>query len=77
MTTTRTRFAKAKAPCGRSVDGEHLQIEDEQDLVTDELFYSCGCEEMRQEYHDGSYYRRVARHDGRVLVDEVTSPHGL
>jgi len=76
MTKTSTRFTSKEAPCGRSVDGEHYEVEDEQGLVTDEMFYTCGCESMRQEYHDGSFYRRIVRHDGRVLVDEVISEHG-
>jgi len=77
MTKTSTRFTAAEAPCGRRVEGEHYEAEDEQGLVTDELFYSCGCDTMRQEYHDGSFYRRVKRHDGKILVDEITSEHGV
>jgi hypothetical protein len=76
MTTTRTRFASELAPCGRKADGERYQVEDDQGLVTDETFYVCGCERLRQEYHDGSFYRKVVRHDGRVLVDEITGDHG-
>jgi hypothetical protein len=76
MTKTSTRFTSRAAPCGRSVDGEHLEVEDDDGLVTDELVYTCGCQSMRQEYHDGSFYRRVVRHDGRILVDEVISEHG-
>jgi hypothetical protein len=76
MTTTSTRFRSELAPCGRNADGEHYQVEDDQGLVTDEVFYVCGCERLRQEYHDGSFYRRVVRHDGRVLVDEITGEHG-
>jgi hypothetical protein len=76
MSTTSTRFRSEPAPCGRTTDGEHYQVEDEQGLVTDEWFFACGCERLRQEYHDGGCYRRIVRHDGKVLIDEITGEHG-
>jgi hypothetical protein len=71
MSATRTRFANEQAPCERMVDGERYQDQDEQCLVSDELFYACGCQSIRHEYHDGSVSRKVVRHDGAVLVDEL------
>ena len=59
------------APCGRIVDGEQCQDQDEEDLVTEGLYYSCGCRSLRHVYHDGSVSRNVIHHNGAVLVDEL------
>ena len=59
------------APCGRIVDGEHYQDKDEETLLTDAVYYACGCRGIRHEYHDGSVSRNVVHHDGAVLVDEL------
>ncbi len=71
MPATRTPFTSEKAPCGRIVDGERCQDRDEQCLVSDELFYACGCRSIRHEYHDGAFALKVVRHDGTILVDEL------
>jgi hypothetical protein len=73
MPRTITRFESAKAPCGRSVDGESHQDQDDEVLITVELDYACGCRTIRHEYHDGSVACRIVRHDGKVLVDELLS----
>jgi hypothetical protein len=73
MSATSTCFQNEQAPCGRVVDGEHYQDQDEDGLVTDNLHYACGCRSLRREYHDGSCCRKVIRHDGIVLVDELLS----
>ena len=39
MSVTSTRFQSEKAPCGRVVDGEHYQDQDDEALVTDEVDY--------------------------------------
>jgi hypothetical protein len=75
MAATSTAFQSEQAPCGRLVDGEHFQDQDEQCLVTDEWFFACGCRTIRHEYHDGSVGRKVIRHDGRVLADELLFEH--
>jgi hypothetical protein len=75
MAATSTRFAGEQAPCGRIVDGEHFQDQDDDCLVCDELYYACGCRSIRHEYHDGTVSRRVVRHDGTVLVDEIDAEH--
>ena len=67
-------FANRKAPCGRVADGKRLRHRDEDDcLLSDELFYECGCQTVRHEYHDGSFSQKVVRHDGTVVVDELFS----
>lgn len=66
-------FKAQLAPCGRIVDGETYQDQDEEALVTEEVDYACGCRAIRHEYHDGSVSQKVVRHDGRVLVDELRS----
>ena len=73
MPTTSTRFTHEKAPCGRFVDGERIQDQDrnERCSATDEALYACGCVSERHEYHDGTV-TKVVRHDGHVLVDELT-----
>ena len=71
MPRTNTRFESAQAPCGRIVDGESYEDQDEEVLITVELDYACGCRTIRHEYHDGSVSLRIVRHDGRVLVDEL------
>ena len=75
MAVISTRFTSEKAPCGRIVDGEHLQDQDEQCLLSDEWFYDCGCRVIHHEYHDGTISRRVVRHDGKVLTDQLEAEH--
>jgi hypothetical protein len=59
-----------KAPCGQIVDGERYEDRDDEALVTQEVDYACGCRSVAHEYHDGTFSRRVVRHDGAVLIDE-------
>jgi hypothetical protein len=51
-------------------DGERYLSEDQFGLITEELHYSCGCRTYREEFHDGSFHRRLVDHRGKVLVDE-------
>jgi hypothetical protein len=62
-----------QAPCGRIVDGETYQDQDDEVVMTQETIYNCGCQTIRHQYHDGSCSRRVVRHDGHVLIDELIS----
>ena len=64
-------FKDQRAPCGRVCDGEDYEDHDDEVVVTQETFYSCGCQCIQHEYHDGTVSRRVVRHDGQVLVDEL------
>jgi hypothetical protein len=66
-------FKSQQAPCGRLADGEHYEDHDDECIVTQGTVYACGCESIRHEYHDGSVSRRIMRHDGKLLVDEVMS----
>ena len=70
MPITTSRFTDEKAPCGQVLDGERLQDRDDECLLSDEMFYDCGCRSIRHEYHDGSVSVNVVRHDGTVLEDE-------
>jgi hypothetical protein len=71
MATTSSTFSTRPAPCGRVVGGESYEDRDDQTLLTEEMDFACGCRIIRHEYHDGSVSRKVIRHDGRVLVDEL------
>jgi hypothetical protein len=73
MDPTNTSFKSRQAPCGRIVDGESYQDRDDDALLTEKLDFACGCRSIRHEYHDGSMSRKVVRHDGTVLVDELLS----
>ncbi len=71
MSITTTHFTSEEAPCGQVVDGERFRDRDDECLLSDELFYDCGCRNIRHEYHDGSVSSNVVRHDGTVLEDEI------
>ncbi len=75
MTITNDSFKSEKAPCGRLEDGVRHQDRDDECLLTDDLVYACGCRVTRHEYHDGSFSRKVVRHDGKVLVDRLNAEH--
>ena len=66
-------FMGQQAPCGRIVDGERYRDHDDEVVVTEEVDYKCGCRTIQHEYHDGTVSRKVVRHDGKVLVDEILS----
>ena len=76
MATT-TRFENERAPCGRVVSGEHFRDQDDEGLILDHLHFGCGCQSIRTVYHDGSVHSRVVRHDGKVVVDELSAEHGV
>jgi hypothetical protein len=73
MPATSSSFKSQQAPCGRIVDGETYEDQDSETLLTHEVDYTCGCRSVRHEYHDGTVSRRIVRHDGRVLTDEMLS----
>jgi len=70
VTSTTDRFESRKAPCGRECDGEELETEDGQGLITRDVRFSCGCQTHHEEFHDGSVHNQVVDHHGKVLVDE-------
>ncbi len=71
MFITTTHFTNQKAPCGQIVDGERFRDRDDECLLSDELFYDCGCRNIRHEYRDGGVSFNVVRHYGTVLEDEI------
>jgi hypothetical protein len=72
---TNATVKNQSAPCGRIVDAERRDERDEDGLVVRDMYYACGCRSIRHEYHDGSVCRRIVRHDGAVLVDELIAEH--
>ena len=68
-----TSFEGERAPCGRLGHADRNAVEDEDGLLLEETLYACGCRSLHREYHDGSYHRRVIRHDGRVLSDQLNA----
>lgn len=75
MPATSILFESETVPCGRVVDGEHLQDQDNEGLLIDDFYFACGCRCIRHEYHDGSVFRQVVRHDGTVVADELLAEH--
>lgn len=69
--TTSGKFKAQRAPCGRIVSGANYRDDDIEAVVTQAIEFACGCRSVDHEYHDGSVSRRVIRHDGKVLVDEL------
>jgi hypothetical protein len=65
-----TTFEARLAPCGVLHGGERHFTDDLWGLATEEVRFSCGCRNAREEFHDGSVHHWVVRHDGKVLVDE-------
>jgi hypothetical protein len=66
-------FKGQPAPCGRLVDGERFEDHDDEVVMTRETIYACGCQSIQHEYHDGCVSRKIVRHDGKLLVDEMLS----
>lgn len=66
-----TTVKSEQAPCGRIVECEVFEDQDEEVLITQESSYACGCLIIRHEYHDGSVSLRVVHHDGTVLSDDL------
>jgi hypothetical protein len=69
--TTTGLFKAQKAPCGQVVDGASYRDDDVEVVVTQATDFGCGCRTIEHEYHDGSVSRKVIRHDGKILVDEL------
>jgi hypothetical protein len=68
--TAKTRFEQDLAPCGQTVGGERYRDRDDDGLLIDHVYYSCGCQSVLDEFHDGSVHRRIVNHKGSVMVDE-------
>jgi hypothetical protein len=44
-------------------------------MLCNDVNYACGCREIQHQFHDGSCRTRVIRHDGRVLLNELSAEH--
>ncbi len=71
MSTATTQFTNEKALFGQVVDGERFRDWNDECVLSDELFYDCGCRSIRHEYHDGSVSRSAVRHDGSAPDEEL------
>jgi hypothetical protein len=69
--TNANSFKSEKAPCGRVVEGERLRDHDDECMLTEEVFFACGCQVIRHEYHDGSVSSREVRHDGKIVAEKA------
>lgn len=64
------------APCGRTVEVDHVRDDDEDGLVIDHLYFSCGCRKSLHQFHDGSIQiRTYHHHHGKLIADEHSSMH--
>jgi len=73
MPVTSTSLKGQQAPCGQIVEAEQREDRDDECLLTGDLQYACGCRSISHQYHDGAVSRKVIRHDGVVLVDEIAT----
>lgn len=75
MISTNVKFTAEQAPCGRVVDGQRHQEDDDAGLTLDDKTYACGCRRIRHIFHDGSIRMRTVRHDGKIISDEHSADH--
>ena len=52
---TRTSFTGEAAPCGRVVDGTRYSDHDDAGMTLVHLHYGCGCQDFRDDFHDGEH----------------------
>ena len=76
MVGVKTHFMAERAPCGKTVPGDHYEDRDDYGLVVRWERYDCGCRRVYSEYHDGSVELDVIRHDGKPYEPEVGLDHG-
>jgi hypothetical protein len=77
MVGTRIGFTGERAPCGKTVDGEHYWDDDEEGLVIRDEYYRCGCRRILHKYHDGSVASTAMHHNGTVVRERFSSDHGF
>lgn len=75
MVGTSTAFTEEKAPCGRRVRGSRYHEDDDSGMLCNDVSYACGCRMIVHTFHDGSCRTRIIRHDGRVLLNELSAEH--
>ena len=66
-------FKGQQAPCGRIVDGESYEDHDDEVVVTQEIDLCVRMPEHPARVPRRRVSRRIVRHDGHVLVDELLS----
>jgi hypothetical protein len=76
MVGTKTHFMAERAPCGKTVPGDHYEDRDDDGLLLRDEYYDCGCRRIHHEYHDGSTEVDVIRHDHKPSRPEVSPDHG-
>jgi hypothetical protein len=72
---TSTGFTKERAPCGKQVSGSRYNEDDGSGMLCNDVNYSCGCRSISHQFHDGSCRTRIIRHDGRVLLNQLSAEH--
>jgi hypothetical protein len=70
-----TFTVKERAPCRKMTTGTRYHEDDGSGLLCDDVTYACGCRRTVHTFHDGSCRTRVVRHDGRVLLNELSAEH--
>ena len=73
--TSESFTVKERAPCGKLMAGARYHEDDGSGLLCDDVTYTCGCRRIVHSFHDGSCRTRVIRHDGRVLLNELSAEH--
>jgi hypothetical protein len=72
---TSVPFSGERAPCGKRVAGSRHREFDDDGLSYNDVNYACGCRQISHQFHDGSIRIRITRHDGRVLLNELSAEH--
>jgi hypothetical protein len=72
---TSVGFTGERAPCGKRVNGHRYHEDDDSGIVCNDVVYDCGCRETVHEFHDGSCRTRIVRHDGRMLLNQLSAEH--
>ncbi len=53
------------------VDGTRYRDSDDEGMRVEHVHYGCGCQDYRDDFHDGSVASSaVTHHRGKVLIDE-------
>ena len=54
---------------------ELITEDDGSGMLCNDVTYTCGCRSITHMFHDGSCRTRIVRHDGRVLLNELSAEH--
>ena len=75
MVGTKTRSPRRRPLPGRRVTGVRYHEDDGSGMLCDDVTYACGCRMISHVFHDGSWRTRTIRHDGRMLLNELSAEH--